>query len=73
MTVSVSIDPAIIVKMRKKAEEICEQFSHRVGVYGHNKVEQQVSGWMGEYGVRLLYRQGNPNNQTTTPCSTVDT
>ncbi len=58
MTVSVAIDPAIIVKMRKKAEEVCEQFSNRIGVYGHNKVEQQVSGWMGEYAVRVLYRQG---------------
>ena len=61
MGVSVEVPVSVITAMRKKAEERVASFQHRIGAYGHNKVEQQVVGWMGEYAVRELYRAGGVN------------
>ena len=61
MGVSMEVPVSVITAMRKKAEEVVAEFEQRVGVYGHNKVENQVLGWMGEYGVRELYRAGGVN------------
>ena len=47
--------------MREVAKEQVAKYEGQVGVYGHNKVEQQVKAWMGEFAVRQLYRLSGIN------------
>lgn len=55
---TVVLPASLLVKMRRKAEEVCAMFNNRVGVYGHNEVERTVKAWFSEYAVRQCYREG---------------
>ena len=48
-----------VTKMTQFAElEEVKHNKHGGGIYGHNNVHSAVTGYMGEYGVKVLYARG---------------
>jgi len=70
MSAFYTVSEEVVTKMTMMAEKQQEKYEGNMGVYGHNRVETQVTSYMAEFGVKKLYNQGgvdchqNINNDT---------